>query len=44
MTNKTKRRFVALAVDELSLVDTPANEKEFAVVKRLQTEEEMAII
>jgi len=43
MTNKTKRRFVALAVDELSLVDTPANEKEFAVVKRLQTEEEMAI-
>ena len=37
--NKTKRRFLDLKVNEISLVDLPANQKEFAVVKRLQEEE-----
>lgn len=34
-----KRRFLALKVDEVSLVDSPANEQEFIVIKRLATEE-----
>lgn len=41
--NETKRRFIGLKVGEISLVDTPANEKEFAVVKRLQEENNMAV-
>ena len=41
--NDTKRRFVELKVNEISLVDIPANEKEFAVIKRLQEETKMTV-
>lgn len=36
---EAKRRFLALKVDEVSLVDSPANEQEFIVLKRLEPEE-----
>lgn len=41
MPNEAKQRFLDLVVGEISIVDTPANEVEFLVVKRL-TEGEMA--
>lgn len=37
--NQAKRRFIDLTVNEVSLVDSPANEQEFIVIKRLETEE-----
>jgi hypothetical protein len=36
---QAQRRFLALKVGEVSLVDSPANEQEFIVVKRLDMEE-----
>ena len=39
MSNKAKQRFVDLSVGEVSLVDSPANQQEFVVVKRLNQEE-----
>lgn len=42
MPREAQQRFVALDVGEVSLVDSPANEKEFAVVKSLNLEEDMA--
>lgn len=43
MPKQAKQRFVDLAVGEVSLVDSPANEKEFIVVKSLNQEDvEMA--
>ena len=41
LPNEEKRRFTDLRVDEVSLVDSPANEEEFAIIKR-QQEENMA--
>jgi hypothetical protein len=38
MSNKAKQRFVELEVGEVSIVDSPANEKEFAVIKNLNEE------
>lgn len=38
MGNVPLRRFVDLEVDEVSLVDSPANEKEFAILKRVEDE------
>lgn len=38
MGNMPLRRFVDLEVDEVSLVDSPANEKEFAILKRVEEE------
>lgn len=40
MGNKVQRRFVELSVGEVSLVDSPANEEEFAVIKSLNSMEE----
>jgi len=40
MPNKLQRRFVELSVGEVSLVDSPANEEEFAVIKRLNQEDD----
>jgi hypothetical protein len=37
--NQAKRRFIDLTVNEVSLVDSPANEQEFIVIKRLEMEE-----
>lgn len=43
MARQAKQRFVSLDVGEVSLVDSPANEREFAVVKSLNQEDiEMA--
>lgn len=39
--NQAKRRFIDLTVNEVSLVDSPANEQEFIVIKRLETEEKI---
>lgn len=41
MPNETKERIVALDVGELSMVDSPAIEEEFAVLKRSNMEDEM---
>lgn len=38
MANEAKQRFVELEVGEVSIVDSPANEKEFAVIKNLNEE------
>lgn len=38
MGNEAKQRFVDLVVDEVSLVDSPANEQMFAVIKNLTKE------
>lgn len=38
MQRQAKRRFVKLKVNEISLVDSPANEQEFLVAKRLDKE------
>jgi len=38
MSNEAKQRFVELEVGEVSIVDSPANEKEFAVIKNLNEE------
>jgi hypothetical protein len=40
MANTPVRRFVELNVDEVSLVDSPANEEEFAVIKSLTAQED----
>jgi len=42
MPREAKRRFVSLRVNEVSLVDSPANEQEFIVIKSLDQEEPMA--
>lgn len=39
MANEAKQRFLDLDVGEISLVDSPANEQEFIVVKRLTKED-----
>lgn len=39
MGNEAKQRFLELDVGEISLVDSPANEQEFIVVKRLTKED-----
>jgi hypothetical protein len=39
MPRKAQRRFVELSVGEVSLVDSPANEQEFIVIKRLDQED-----
>jgi hypothetical protein len=36
MPNVPKRRFIELSVDEVSIVDSPANEEHFIVIKNLQ--------
>jgi hypothetical protein len=36
MPNTPKRRFLELSVDEVSIVDSPANEEHFIVIKNLQ--------
>lgn len=41
MPNKAKQRFIDLAVGEVSVVDTPANEVEFLVLKRLEEDDPM---
>jgi hypothetical protein len=41
LPNKAKQRFIDLAVAEVSVVDTPANEVEFLVLKRLEEDDEM---
>jgi hypothetical protein len=41
MGNTIRRRLSAIKVDEISLVDRPANEKEFAVIKRQEEEKNM---
>jgi uncharacterized protein Yka (UPF0111/DUF47 family) len=38
MGNKAKQRFIDLVVNEVSLVDSPANEQEFVVIKNLTEE------
>jgi len=40
MIGEAKREFVDLKVDEVSLVDSPANEMEFAIVKSLNKQED----
>lgn len=42
MSRDPKRRFLKLEVDELSVVDVPANEVEFLVAKSMDLEENMA--
>lgn len=42
MSNEAKQRFLALDVVEVSVVDTPANEVEFLVVKRMNQETKMS--
>lgn len=42
LTRQPKRRFLELKVDEVSLVDLPANEKDFVVVKSQQEEQTMS--
>jgi hypothetical protein len=39
LPNQAKQRFIALDVGEVSVVDAPANEVEFLVIKRLNPEE-----
>ena len=41
MANVPKRRFVELSVDEVSIVDSPANEEHFIVIKNLQDLQEV---
>jgi hypothetical protein len=41
MSNVPKRRFVELSVDEVSIVDSPANEEHFIVIKNLQDLQEV---
>ena len=36
MPNQAKQRFLELSVNEISVVDTPANEVEFLVMKRME--------
>lgn len=38
MPNQAKQRFLELSVNEISVVDTPANEVEFLVMKRMEDE------
>lgn len=42
MGNEAKREFLGLDVNEVSLVDSAANEEEFVVLKSLSQEDEMA--
>lgn len=43
LTNTAARRFLDLDVEEVSLVDTPANEQPFLTAKRKGTEDEMSV-
>lgn len=41
MSNEAKQRFLELSVDEVSVVDSPANESDFVVIKSLNTHKEV---